>query len=93
MSRVRDILHQRELFSVEETVSVCQVARRMAELHVGAILVVRGRGTERSFQRTGPHDPCRNRRSAADTTPLPALCPRISPRSTNPPAWKTPWRA
>ena len=41
MSRVRDILHQRELFSVEETQSVCQVARRMAELHVGAILVVR----------------------------------------------------
>ena len=40
MSRVRDILHQRELFSVEETLSVCEVARRMAELHVGAILVV-----------------------------------------------------
>jgi CBS domain-containing protein len=40
MSRVRDILHQRELFSVEETQSVCQVARRMAELNVGAILVV-----------------------------------------------------
>src|SRR5215472_9064697 len=41
MSRVRDILHQRELFSVEETQSVCDVARRMAELHVGAILVVK----------------------------------------------------
>jgi CBS domain-containing protein len=41
MSRVRDILHQRELFSVEETETVCGVARRMAELHVGAILVVR----------------------------------------------------
>lgn len=40
MSRVRDILHQRELFSVEEGQSVCAVARRMAELHVGAILVV-----------------------------------------------------
>ena len=40
MSRVRDILHQRDLFSVEETQSVSQVARRMAELHVGAILVV-----------------------------------------------------
>ena len=40
MSRVRDILHQRELFSVEETLSVCEVAKRMAELHVGAILVV-----------------------------------------------------
>jgi signal-transduction protein with cAMP-binding, CBS, and nucleotidyltransferase domain len=40
MSRVRDVLHQRELFSVEETQTVCSVARRMAELHVGAILVV-----------------------------------------------------
>ena len=40
MSRVRDILHQRDLFSVEVTQSVCDVARRMAELHVGAILVV-----------------------------------------------------
>ena|SRR5437879_261449 len=40
MSRVRDILYQRELFSVEETLSVCEVARRMAELRVGAILVV-----------------------------------------------------
>ena len=41
MSRVRDILHQQELFSVEETHSVSEVARRMAELHVGAILVIR----------------------------------------------------
>jgi CBS domain-containing protein len=40
MSRVRDILHQREVFSVQETQSVCEVARRMAELHVGAILVI-----------------------------------------------------
>lgn len=40
MSRVSDILHQSELFSVEETQSVREVARRMAELHVGAILVV-----------------------------------------------------
>jgi len=39
MSRIRDILHQKELFSVQETQSVCEVARRMAELHVGAILV------------------------------------------------------
>ena len=33
-------MHQKELFSVPETQSVCEVARRMAELHVGAILVV-----------------------------------------------------
>ena len=41
MSRVRDILQQRELFSVDEAQSVCDVARHMAELNVGAILVVR----------------------------------------------------
>ena len=41
MSRVRDILHQQTLFSVEESHSVSEVARRMAEVHVGAILVVR----------------------------------------------------
>jgi len=42
MSRVSDIVHNRELFSVEENASVADVARRMAELHVGAILVLNG---------------------------------------------------
>ena len=42
MSRVSDIVHQRELFSVEEHHSVAEVARKMAELHVGAILVFNG---------------------------------------------------
>ncbi len=42
MSRVRDIVHGRELFSVEEGSSVSEVVRRMAELHVGAILVMKG---------------------------------------------------
>jgi CBS domain-containing protein len=42
MSRVRDIVHNRDLFSVEETDTVADVARRMAELHVGAILVLDG---------------------------------------------------
>jgi CBS domain-containing protein len=42
MSRVRDIVHGRQLYSVEEGMSVAQVARRMADLHVGAILVLRG---------------------------------------------------
>src|SRR5262245_66675063 len=40
MSRVRDIIDGRELFSVEESDTVASVARRMAELHVGAILVL-----------------------------------------------------
>src|ERR1017187_7859990 len=39
MSCVRDIVHQRELFSVEENQSVAEVARKMTDLHVGAILV------------------------------------------------------
>ena len=42
MSSVREIVHQRELFSVEEHQSVADVARKMADLHVGAILVFSG---------------------------------------------------
>jgi CBS domain-containing protein len=42
MSRVRDIVHNRDLFSVEEHQSVAEVARIMADLHVGAILVLNG---------------------------------------------------
>ncbi len=42
MSRVSDILHDRKLFSVEEQETVAEVARKMAELHVGAILVLDG---------------------------------------------------
>jgi CBS domain-containing protein len=42
MSRVRDIVHKRELFHVEENDTVAGVARRMAELQVGAILVLNG---------------------------------------------------
>src|SRR3954451_16764207 len=42
MSRVRDIVDSRQLFSVEENETVAEVARRMAELHVGAIVVLKG---------------------------------------------------
>jgi CBS domain-containing protein len=42
MSRVRDIIDDRELFFVEERDTVAEVARRMADLHVGAILVFNG---------------------------------------------------
>jgi signal-transduction protein with cAMP-binding, CBS, and nucleotidyltransferase domain len=42
MSHVKDIVHQRELFRVEEHQSVADVAREMTELHVGAILVFDG---------------------------------------------------
>jgi signal-transduction protein with cAMP-binding, CBS, and nucleotidyltransferase domain len=42
MSRVSDIVCQRELFRVEEYHSVAEVARRMTDLHVGAILVFNG---------------------------------------------------
>jgi CBS domain-containing protein len=40
MSLVRDIVCDRELFHVEEGCTVADVARRMAELHVGAIVVM-----------------------------------------------------
>jgi signal-transduction protein with cAMP-binding, CBS, and nucleotidyltransferase domain len=40
MIRVQDVLRDRTLFSVESNESVAGVARRMADLHVGAILVL-----------------------------------------------------
>ena len=40
MVRIQDILAGRSLFSVQVTQSVAEVARYMAELHVGAILVL-----------------------------------------------------
>jgi CBS domain-containing protein len=42
MSLVSDIVRGRELFSVDERDSVAEVARRMADLHVGAIVVLGG---------------------------------------------------
>jgi CBS domain-containing protein len=42
MPRVQDIVDDRELFHVEENDTVASVVRRMAELHVGAILVLSG---------------------------------------------------
>jgi signal-transduction protein with cAMP-binding, CBS, and nucleotidyltransferase domain len=42
MSRVRDIVHDRVLFYVAEHNTVAEVARKMADLHVGAILVLNG---------------------------------------------------
>ncbi len=40
MSRVQDIVKDRELFHVEEDQTVAEVARQMTDLHVGAILVL-----------------------------------------------------
>jgi len=56
MSLVRDIVHQRELFFVEERQTVTEVAATMSELHVGAILVLnsgelRGVFSERDLMR------------------------------------------
>jgi CBS domain-containing protein len=42
MPGVRDILQNRELFRVGENDTVASVVRRMAEIHVGAILVLEG---------------------------------------------------
>jgi CBS domain-containing protein len=42
MSSVRDIVDNRDLYQVAELETVAAVARRMAELHVGAILVLNG---------------------------------------------------
>jgi CBS domain-containing protein len=42
MSRIQDIMRDRELYHVEESDTVARVASHMAELHVGAILVLNG---------------------------------------------------
>jgi CBS domain-containing protein len=42
MSGVREILQDRELFHVGENDTVASVVRHMAEIHVGAILVLEG---------------------------------------------------
>ena|SRR5579864_2392805 len=54
MSRVVDVLAQKDLYSVEPDQTVTEVAHRMAELHVGAILVMqagdlKGIFSERDF--------------------------------------------
>ena len=54
MGRVKDVLGYREMYSVGPHQTVAQVAHRMAELHVGAILVIdrgelRGIFSERDF--------------------------------------------
>jgi len=54
MSRIMDVLAQKDLYSVEPDQTVTEVAHRMAELHVGAILVMeagelRGIFSERDF--------------------------------------------
>ncbi len=43
MHQIKDILRNRPLYSVTENQTVAEVARRMAELKVGAILVLNGR--------------------------------------------------
>ncbi len=42
MSRVRDIVHRRDLYRVAENDTVADVVRQMAEYQVGAILVLDG---------------------------------------------------
>jgi CBS domain-containing protein len=42
MARVRDLVQDRELFCVEEDATVTEAANQMADLHVGAIVVMRG---------------------------------------------------
>ena len=54
MGRVKDVLGYRELYSVEPHLTAAEVAHRMAELHVGAILVIdqgelKGIFSERDF--------------------------------------------
>jgi CBS domain-containing protein len=49
MSRVKEIIEGREFYSVEEHQTVADVVRRMAELTVGAILVMNNKGELRGI--------------------------------------------
>jgi CBS domain-containing protein len=40
MNRLIDLLHERQMFFVEPAGTVWEVARKMSDLHVGAILVL-----------------------------------------------------
>ena len=93
MSRVQDIVRDRQLFYVEETDTVAGAARRMEELQCGAILVLwqgelRGVFSERDLMRRvvlEHRDP--------ETTPVrDGHEHRRRIRSMNWPAWKKPWK-
>ena len=70
MSHVSEIVRHRELFSVEDHQSVAEVARKMTDLHVGAILVfngsqLRGVFSERDLMKRVVVERC-----DAETTPV-----------------------
>jgi CBS domain-containing protein len=49
METIQEILMERDMFSVEEQQTVAEVAQRMADLHVGAILVLGNGGLRGIF--------------------------------------------
>jgi len=69
MSRVRDLI-DRELFYIEENHTVADAARRMAELHCGAVVVLNGGELKGVFsERDLMHRVVLERRDA-ETTPV-----------------------
>lgn len=70
MSRVRDIVRNRPLFYVEDRKTVTEVARHMAEVHVGAILVLRGRSLAGVFSERDLMKRVLLERVDADRTPV-----------------------
>lgn len=73
MSLVRDIVCDRSLFCVEEDDTVSEVARRMAELHVGAIVVMRGEDLRGVFSERDLMKRVVLERLDPDTTPVAAV--------------------
>jgi len=70
MSTVRDIVQNRDLYEVSEFDTVAQVARRMADLHVGAILVLNGESLRGVFSERDLMKRVVLERLDPDTTPV-----------------------
>lgn len=70
MSTVRDIVQDRNLYQVAETDLVAQVARRMADLHIGAILVLNGENLRGIFSERDLMRRVVLERLNPDTTPV-----------------------
>ncbi len=73
MSRVRDIVQNRPLFYVEDRETVTEVARHMAEVHVGAILVLKGLSLAGVFSERDLMKRVLLQRIDADHTPVAAV--------------------
>lgn len=73
MSRIREIVQDRELFRVEESDTVARVAQRMADLDVGAVVVMNGQALRGVFSERDLMKRVVLERRDLETTPVRAV--------------------